>query len=168
MKKIALILEWSTDAQSQHEAALHRLLGNEPLVSDQDVDLLIADNEQNAETIRCMLDDVGIGYETMEVILLPQDAKLRDSFTDFGVVTPAGHVYIFTQLAAVFRLSGAHPQSPQSTTDEPHLAEQQLEEHLLASFIQQPYVWYVIERHLLTLAEGIARAYGCSVITAAP
>jgi hypothetical protein len=91
----------------------------------------------------------------MELLLLPDSAELRSCFSDFGFTSRSGHIYIDAEAAYLFTLISARPNA------EPAQALQQLEEHLLASYIQDGETYYLTDSPSDELMHRIALAYGC-------
>lgn len=123
---------------------------------DRDKELLVLERPEDREAVLKVLAKYKIPSEDMPLILLPEEAKLYRSFTDYGFTTRSGRSFLYAGLIALFRLEAGGPHA------EPAQAKLQAEEHLAAEFETVGGLVLAADRQLAELMEGIARAYGCT------
>jgi hypothetical protein len=159
---IALDIAMKEGMQPGYYAQIIKKLADTEALVDRDRTMLFVKPE-GCDTVAAVLDHYGVTYEDSEWLHL---GYIEDGWTptrlwsDYGIETRSRALFLDLSLAA---LVSFEPDKPDA---EPLQAEAQLDEHALA--ILQPTgdsrPIFAIDRNLLDLAEGIAKAYHCAVV----
>ncbi|GAA3403902.1 hypothetical protein ACFFNY_02845 [Paenibacillus hodogayensis] len=126
-------------------------------IADRDKELLIVDEETDADALEEGLRASGTVYERFRLLRLPQGAEAAPQAVDYGFVSEKGTFYLYAHLCAVFRFDGGFAEA------EPAQAEEQMQEHLLARLPLPGGTRYIADRSLNELMQGIAKAYRCKL-----
>ncbi|WP_259619531.1 hypothetical protein [Paenibacillus doosanensis] len=125
---------------------------------DRDKELLIFGSRRQQEEARAVMERHGVACENFDLLLFPDGAELRPSFTDYGFTSSqGGRIYAYADAVFLYTLRSRGPQA------EPSQALLQMEEHLLASFEQNGEMCCAADIQSDELMERIARAYGCEI-----
>jgi hypothetical protein len=125
---------------------------------DRHKELLILDHKAYVSSVLDILKHYKVEAEFCELLLLPPTEVSRsDRFDDFAIETREGHVYLDLTYTVSFSLTAARPDAEAAP------ALLQLEEHRIASVLEDGITWHFIEKQLAELAERVARAYGCGI-----
>ncbi|WP_127582726.1 hypothetical protein [Paenibacillus koleovorans] len=141
-------------------AQVVKALADIPLF-DRDKETLIVSGEPEAEAVRALMQDYKFEYEEFGLLLLPDGADVRPSFTDYGFESRSGNRYLMQAVTARFVFDSIGP-------DGNAQALAQMEEHLIASWSTDGEACYAADSSLGELMHGIARAYGCTVRISVP
>ncbi|WP_248926626.1 hypothetical protein [Paenibacillus hamazuiensis] len=155
-RKYALLMNMPDNKLPGFYAQIVKALANKAPLFDRDKEMLIFSAEPDREAAIGIMQQYKIEHETLELLLLPAGTEMAPTFSDFGFVSRAEHIYVYAEQAALFRLV-------EIAGGEPAQALQQMDEHLLARCVIDGVPAYAVETHLLELMEGIAKAYGCGV-----
>lgn len=147
------------DKQPGYYAQIVRQLASVEGLLDRDKSLLLT-AAGSEDGILEALDHYRVPYETSRWLQLDGSWSLDRSFGDYGIETRAGGRFLDAGLAVIVRLEDGGE-------GEPEQAFAQLEEHAVCRRLPE-YGGYdgalaAVDRQLLPLAEGIARAYRCRV-----
>jgi hypothetical protein len=155
--KIALLMDLPDGKVPGFYAQIVKALANKVTLFDRDKEMLILDSQKERQSALEIMQHYKVAVEPMELVLLPPDSKLYDTFSDYGFTSRAEHSYLYEKLISFFRLVSDDPGA------EREQALQQLEEHLIAEFKQQGVSVYALDKQLEDLAHGIAKAYRCEI-----
>lgn len=160
--KYAAALDIPEDKRAGYYAQIVKALAGKTALFDRDKELMIFSSPEELERLKPILEQYAIPSEELSVLLLPTPVTTYPAFGDYGFVSRLENVYLYAELVAVFRLRAAtDTNGALGRAFEPQQAEAQLEEHLLADWLEPGGgSAYAIEAQLAELAEGIARAYG--------
>lgn len=158
----ALAITMKEGMQPGYYAQIIKKLADTEALIDRDRTMLFIKPEGRA-AITAVLDHYGVTYEDGDWLHLGQ---IEDGWTptrlwsDYGIETRSRALFLDLALAALVSFESDKPDA------EPSQAEQQLEEHAIA--ILHPSTGgrpvFAIDRQLLELAQGIAKAYRCAVV----
>jgi hypothetical protein len=124
---------------------------------DRHKELLVFDSEEQRVAATAFLAHYKVDSERSELLLLPAEGIVPgDLYGDYAIETRSERVFVDARHAAPFRITAARPDAER----EPALL--QLDEHRIVTVGKGDDAIYFIDRQLTELAEGIARAYGCS------
>lgn len=126
-------------------------------IEDRDKELLVVSNETDRASVLELMDEYRFDYEEFELLQLPEGAEAAPLFDDYGFVSVSDNAYLYGHLCAVFKFA------PSGNGSEPAQALEQMEEHLLARFVVDHLSHYAVDRTLVELMHGIARAYRCKL-----
>ncbi|MCZ8511206.1 hypothetical protein O9H85_01875 [Paenibacillus filicis] len=162
LRKYGLLMDLPEDKRAGYYAQIVKALAGRAALFDRDKELLIFSKPGERDDSLPIMQQYAIPYEETDLLLLPAEALLAPTFTDFGLVSRQEHPYVFADLAAVFRLA---PAPGSGRPSEPDQAFAQLQEHLLAWYAgeSEGIRYGVAESHHRELMERIAVAYGCEV-----
>lgn len=127
---------------------------------DRDKEMLIVDTEHDRDAVIELLVHYKVEYETMELTLLPEAAQVAGTFEDYGFASRAGNSYLYNRLTVLFAFDD---QVEDNDSTQRQMAILQMEEHVIAKFIEGGTPIYAADRQLDELIERIARAYRCSI-----
>jgi hypothetical protein len=126
---------------------------------DRHKELLIFYDKAYFPAVLDFLQHYKVEAEICELLVLPQTGVARSGrFDDFAIETREGNVYLDLTYTAAFALTAARPEAEAAP------ALLQLEEHRIASVLEDGQTWHFIEKQLVELAERVARAYRCGII----
>lgn len=157
MKKLAVLMDLPEGKLPGFYAQIVKGLANNVELFDRDKEMLIVSGEKERDAVTELLDRYQVHFEQMELILLPEDARLSDKFSDFGFTSRAGRHYLYAGMVSVFRFASC------GAAAEPEQARMQMEEHLIAEYADDGVAHYVVQEQLAELMRGIAKAYQCTV-----
>ncbi len=158
----ALAITMKEGMQPGYYAQIIKKLADTEALLDRDRTMLFIKPEGRA-IVTAVLDHYGVTYEDSDWLHLGQ---IEDGWTptrlwsDYGIETRSSALFLDRSLAALVSFESDKPDS------EPSQAEQQLEEHAIA-ILQMSHnsrCIFAIDRQLLELAQGIAKAYHCAVV----
>jgi hypothetical protein len=159
---IALDIAMKEGMQPGYYAQIIKKLADTEALVDRDRTMLFVKPE-GRDTVTAVLDHYGVTYEDSEWLQL---GNVEDGWTptrlwsDYGIETRSRALFLDLSLGA---LVSFEPDKPDA---EPAQAEAQLDEHAIA--ILRPAAGgrpvFAIDRQLLELAQGIAKAYHCAVV----
>lgn len=129
-------------------------IANKAEVFDRDKELLIANSEIDRNAMIEVLDRYKVSYEKIDLLYLPEQTAMRDTFYDYGFESKFGNLYLYTSLVSLFCLT-----DDASSQSEYTQAMIQIEEHLIANFEYDGNICYVVDRLLEELMRGIVKAY---------
>lgn len=155
--KLALLMELPDGKVPGFYAQIVKALANKVQLFDRDKEMLIVATEEERQSILEIMDHYKVAVEPMELVLLPEDARLTDAFSDYGFSSRADNAYLYHNRVSFFRITAKSPDS------ELKQALQQLEEHLIAVYTDQGETVYTVDKQLEELAQGIANAYRCEI-----
>ncbi|ALS21348.1 MULTISPECIES: hypothetical protein [Paenibacillus] len=161
--KFGLAMDLPEDKRAGYYAQIVKALAGKASLFDRDKELLIFSTPQEREQAKPIMNQYSVPCEEFDLLLLPSTVRMSPSFEDYGFITRLENAYLYADMAVVCKLN--KPEEPSSRAYEPEQAAAQLEEHLLAywSSDDDGAAVYTLEKQHAELAEGIARAYGCSV-----
>ncbi len=124
---------------------------------DRDKDLLIAENLDQLQDIRQVVERYHFPYEPMQLLELPENSDLGRYLDDYGFTARSDRTYMYADQIYAFRLFGGDVKQ----------AELQVDEYMLAAIEREASspTWIVPAEHC-ELMQGISRAYGCSLVAA--
>jgi hypothetical protein len=156
--KIALLLDMPEGKLPGFYAQIVKGLAQRVTLFDRDKELLVLNTTQDREAVIELLQHYHIPSEEMQLLLLPSDSDLYASFTDYGFTSRAERHYLYDDLVSLFCFGESG-----LTQADPANALLQMQEHLVASFLIDDFVYYAVDSHLNELMERIALAYRCSI-----
>jgi hypothetical protein len=159
MHKIALMLDMPEGKLPGFYAQIVKGLAQRVSLFDRDKELLILNTKQDRDAVLELLEHYRIPSEEMQLLLLPSDSDLYPSFSDYGFTSRAERNYLYEHLVGTFRFSEV-----QTAQAHPENALLQMEEHLIARYLEDNTPIYAVDRQFKELMERIAHAYGCSVV----
>jgi hypothetical protein len=159
MHKIALMLDMPEGKLPGYYAQIVKGLAQRVSLFDRDKELLVLNTTQDRDAVLELLEHYHIPSEEMQLLLLPSDADLYPSFSDYGFTSRAERHYLYGHLVSTFRFSELR-----TAQSDPENALLQIEEHLIARFIKDNVPIYAVDRQFNELMERIAIAYGCNVV----
>jgi len=158
----ALDMTMKEDMQPGYYAQIIKKLADTEALLDRDRTLLFVKPDR-VDRVADILRHYGVAYEESDWLylgLVEEGWAPTRLWSDYGIETRSGALFLDRSLGIVVSLD---PDKPDS---EPAQAAQQLDEHALAIYRPPGGVLpvFAIDRQQLLLAEGIARAYGCTAI----
>ncbi|MBP1992816.1 hypothetical protein [Paenibacillus eucommiae] len=159
--KLALMMDLPEGKIPGFYAQIVKSLGNQVQLFDRDKEMLIVNTEEDRQIILDIMSHYKVASESLELLLLPREANLTDTFSDYGFLSKLDNTYLYMDKISLFRFNTERRGTPEAELSQALL---QLEEHLIAYFSEKEEVIYVIDKQLTELAEGIARAYQCEII----
>lgn len=164
--KYGLAMDLPEDKRAGYYAQIVKALAGKANLFDRDKELLIFSAVQERSDAKPIMSQYSIPYEELDLLLLPAAVRTRPTFGDYGLISRLENAYVYADMASVGKLTKPEKASSDRSY-EPEQAAAQLEEHVLAdwtsSSLSPGESFYVLERQHVELAEGIARAYGCSI-----
>ncbi|MFC5532162.1 hypothetical protein [Cohnella yongneupensis] len=129
---------------------------------DQHDELVFFASPHPVPAIGVLLERRGIATERSELLMLTPET-LRDIakspiFADYAIEARSGNVYFDLSLTAAFALKATKPEAETAP------ALLQLEEHLIGTLSGPNGQLHLIDRQLTSLADRVARAYGCLTV----
>lgn len=157
MRKTGIEMQLPDGKRPGYYAQVVKSLADVPLF-DRDKETLIVSDETGREAVIELMNEFKFEFEELDLLLLPDGASLRPSFSDYGFESRSGNCYLLEHLTALFRFvpSGADTASRQA-------ALLQMEEHLIASFVKDGESLYAVDQTFIALMHGIAKAYECRI-----
>jgi hypothetical protein len=155
--KLALLMDLPDGKVPGFYAQIIKALANKVMLFDRDKEMLIVSSEEERQSALEVMEHYKVGVEPMELLLLPEDARLTDAFSDYGFISRSEHIYLYHKLVNCFHLF------EKELGSERDQALQQLEEHLIAEFNHQGEHVYAVDKQFEELAQGIAKAYRCEL-----
>jgi hypothetical protein len=156
--KPALLMELPDGKVPGFYAQIVKALANKVQLFDRDKELLVVNQEEDRQAILEIMAHYKVNTEPMDLLLLPEDAILANSFGDYGFMSRVENRYLYQKQISIFRFAANHSGSERAQ------ALEQLEEHLIAHFFLQGETLYAIPKHLEELAQRIAEAYHCEIL----
>ncbi|TDF96705.1 hypothetical protein [Paenibacillus piri] len=156
--KFGLLMDMPDHKLPGFYAQVIKALAAKAPLFDRDKELLIFSSADERLAAHPIMEQYRIPYELMALLLLPDSVKPRPVYTDYGFVSRSGNSYVYADEVYLFTLHAGQAGA------EPAQAAEQLEEHLLASFVQGEEAVYVTDSPSDELARRIARAYRCEAV----
>jgi len=126
---------------------------------DRRKELLVLDSEDDLPPVEELLGRYKAGFETLELLLLPEDGLRRESLYEDAVIeTINGRSYTVWPDVAYFRLTAEGPEAEAAP------ALLQLQENMVVTVRENEWVWHGVERKEDEWVERVAKAYGCGVV----
>lgn len=162
--KFGLAMDMPEDKRAGYYAQIVKALAGKASLFDRDKELLIFSTSPEREQAKPIMNQYSIPYEELDLLLLPSSVRMSPSFDDHGFITRLDNTYLYADMTVVCKLKKLEKPST-GRSYEPEQAAAQLEEHLLAYWNTDDDngTVYTLEKQHAELAEGIARAYGCTV-----
>ncbi|CAG7605802.1 hypothetical protein PAESOLCIP111_00847 [Paenibacillus solanacearum] len=163
--KWALAMDLPEGKRAGYYAQVVKALAGKASLFDREKELLIFSSEAERSEAVPVMEQYAIPWDELPLLQLPAPVTLYRTFSDFGFTSRMENVYVYADLVSLFYLEAASASNEASLPPaELSAALAQLEEHLLAaSAADSGHTLYAIESQHRPLAEGIAKAYGCSV-----
>ncbi|QGQ95751.1 hypothetical protein EHS13_13120 [Paenibacillus psychroresistens] len=158
MVKIGLMLDMPEGKLPGFYAQIVKGLAQRVSLFDRDKELLVLNTIEERDAVLELLEHYHIPSEEMQLLLIPSDSYLFPAFSDYGFTSRAERHYLYAHLVSTFRFSVI-----QNAQSNPENALLQMEEHLLARFLDDNILNFVVDLQFIELIERIAIAYGCSV-----
>ncbi|MCZ8518750.1 MULTISPECIES: hypothetical protein [Paenibacillus] len=158
----ALHMELPEDQRAGYYAQIVKGLAGRTRLLDREKETLIFASADDRDAAVPLMQKYAVPYEFEEVLQLPSPVHTYPEFSDYGFLSRLERAYIPAGFLACFRLE---PEAETGRPSEPSQAVLQLQEHLLADWLEDagdPV--YAVQAHQAELAEGIARAYGCRAV----
>ncbi|WP_281888161.1 hypothetical protein [Paenibacillus sp. YYML68] len=169
VRTYALAMELPEGKRAGYYAQIVKALAQKAPVFDRDKELLIFAELEQRQAAEPIMEQYAVPAELLDLLLLPEAARLRPSFSDYGFTSLLQRHYVYADTVSAFRLralTDATDTSPAATSrpPDPVSAAAQLEEHVLADWLEaNGERCFAIERQHDVLAARIAMAYGCTV-----
>jgi len=148
--------------QPGYYAQIVKKLADTEALIDRDRSLLFVKPDRE-DSVVAVLRHYGVAYERsgwLRLGLAEEGWELTRLWSDYGVETRSGVLFMDSALGILVSVEPG-----KLAEAEPAQAQQQLDEHALAvNRAEDSRPVYAIDRQQLPLAEGIARAYGCTVV----
>ncbi|WP_166243783.1 hypothetical protein [Paenibacillus turpanensis] len=157
MKKTAVAMSMPEGKLPGFYAQVVKALAGSAALFDRSKETLILENASDLNTVSEIMNKYNIEYDTVELYVIPDQAQLRPASDDYIFTGKTGRYYMDTELAFLFQLL------PGSADSDPQQALEQMEEHLLAHWVENGQRVYVTQRHLDQLMEKTSSAYGCTI-----
>jgi hypothetical protein len=155
--KPALLMELPDGKVPGFYAQIIKALANKVELFDRDKELLVVNKEEELHPIVEIMAHYKVKTETMELLLLPEQAVLANSFEDYGFISRAENHYLYRRQVSLFRFV------EDTSNSERVQAVEQLTEHVIAHFSERGDTLYAIDKQLEELTQGIAEAYHCEI-----
>ncbi|WP_019533041.1 hypothetical protein [Paenibacillus ginsengihumi] len=167
-RKYGLLMNMPEGKRAGYYAQIVKALASQAPPFDRDKELLVFSSPEERSAACRVMEQYGIPYEEMPLWLLPETAKLAPCFDDYGFVSRLERAYVYAELVSLFLLKAAEPGGGSAGCSDASSALLQLEEHMIAKFSPAGgdplYIaGGAIETQHRELAEGIGKAYGCSI-----
>ncbi len=159
MLKIGLMLDMPTGKLPGFYAQIVKGLAQRVSLFDRDKELLVLNTPPDRDAVLELLKHYHIPSEEMQLLLLPEDSHLYPIFSDYGFTSRAENNYLYKHLVSTFQFSAGL-----TAASDPQNALLQIEEHLIARFVEDEHFIYAVDCQFNELMERIARAYGCVVL----
>jgi hypothetical protein len=136
-------------------AQIVKTIAHAATIFDRDKELIVVRTQEEQQRIIEELDRYHVPYESLRLLLLPDDAHRDARAQDYGFISRSGNAYLYGDTIALY---GIHPIQPDGAEIIP--AQMQMDEFLIASFMNEGQTWYCVESHLRETISGIALRYG--------
>ncbi|WP_409341279.1 hypothetical protein [Paenibacillus sp. MBLB4367] len=158
MNKIGLMMDMPDDKQPGFYAQIVKGLAGKAELFDRDKELLIVNDEAERDAVLEVLNHYKVQAEQMTLFLLPADAELYDTFSDYGFESRSENSYLYGKLVHLFSFDPHFGEGA-----EPAQALLQFDEHLIARFTESGTEYFAVDAQQIELMAGIAKAYKCSI-----
>ncbi|MFD2371036.1 hypothetical protein ACFSO0_14030 [Brevibacillus sp. GCM10020057] len=138
---------------------IHKI-GDHVNVFDRDNLLFIVENEAERDKLEAVLSKSGMLGDRFSLLLLPSSAQI-DTVEDIGFVSQSEHLYLYAERVALFTFAGGT-----ENEQDRWAAQEQLREHVSGQFpaTASSTPVFILDNAQTELADGIARAYGQSLV----
>lgn len=167
-RKYGLLMNMPDGKRAGYYAQIVKALAGQAPPFDRDKELLVFSTTEERRAACPIMEQYGIPYEEIPLWLLPETSKIGPYFDDFGFVSRLERAYVYADLVSLFLLKAAGPDGESAGASDASSALMQLDEHMIAKF--SPFggdplyaAGGAIETQHRELAEGIVKAYGCSI-----
>src|SRR5690606_4813609 len=137
-------------------AQVVKALADVPLF-DRDKETLIVSDEAGRNAVLKVMEHYKFQYEEIDLLLLPELSVMYSSFVDYGFESRSGNRYLYTHLISRFRFANL------DVADNQKPALMQMDEYLIAQYVDDGQACYAVDHTLKALMDGIAKAYHCSL-----
>jgi hypothetical protein len=157
--KLGLLMDLPEGKRAGFYAQIVKALAGSVELFDRDKELLIVNTAEDAAKVETVLHKYHVTWESMRLVLLPEDTKRYTLAEDYGFQSKFGKSYLYADRIAAFTFT---PEQPAEA--EPASALLQMEEFFIAVYQQHDgSKTYFVENHLQETIEGIALRYHSTV-----